>query len=228
MTGIRDACSCGSEFCFVRPAANDRARTSGCGLVFPNDYANPTLTGDIAPAYEAQIQSCYGVKVPVLGFSNGQVSITGLKTLRNRSKDRHEWRHGRGTIKNPCFCGRSLCWGNPKSNPCIDARAFDFVLVYVPKVGVVLAGIDYRGDPSAFDGRTQTEKDLAAVQKAIRDIANGNAVKSYSVAGRNLTRYEMADLIALESKLKFEVQRERRAALIANGKGDPFNLFVRF
>ncbi len=144
ITGIRDACSCGSEFCFVRPASNDRARTSGCGLVFPNDYANPTLTGDIAPAYEAQIQSAYGVKVPVLGFSNGQVSITGLKTLRNRSKDRHEWRHGRGTIKNPCFCGRSLCWGNPKSNPCIDARAFDFVLVYVPKVGVVLAGIDYR------------------------------------------------------------------------------------
>ena len=48
------------------------------------------------------------------------------------------------------------------------------------------------------------------------------------MAGRNLTRYEMADLIALESKLKFEVQRERRAALIANGKGDPFNLFVRF
>ena len=92
----------------------------------------------------------------------------------------------------------------------------------------VLAGLDYTGDPSAFDGRTQAEKDLAAVQKAIRDIANGNSVKSYSVAGRSLTRYEMSDLIALESKLKFEVQRERRAALIANGKGDPFNLFVRF
>ena len=92
----------------------------------------------------------------------------------------------------------------------------------------VLAGLDYTGDAAAFDGRTQAEKDLAAVQKAIRDIANGNAVKTYTVAGRSLTRYEMSDLIALESKLKFEVQRERRAALIANGKGDPFNLFVRF
>ncbi len=93
----------------------------------------------------------------------------------------------------------------------------------------VLAGLDYTGDhPDAFDGRTQAEKDLAAVQKAIRDIANGNTVQSYSVAGRSLTRYPMSDLIALESKLKFEVQRERRAALIANGKGDPFNLFVRF
>ena len=92
----------------------------------------------------------------------------------------------------------------------------------------VLAGLDYTGDASAFDGRTQAEKDLAAVQKAIRDIANGNTVQSYSVAGRSLTRYAMSDLIALESKLKFEVQRECRAALIANGKGDPFNLFVRF
>jgi hypothetical protein len=92
----------------------------------------------------------------------------------------------------------------------------------------VLAGLSYSSNPGIIDDRTQAEKDLAAVQKAIRDIANGNAVKSYSVAGRNLTRYEMADLIALESKLKFEVQRERRAALIANGKGDPFNLFVRF
>ena len=88
--------------------------------------------------------------------------------------------------------------------------------------------MSYSSNPGIIDDRTQAEKDLAAVQKAIRDIANGNAVKSYSVAGRNLTRYEMADLIALESKLKFEVQRERRAALIANGKGDPFNLFVRF
>lgn len=92
----------------------------------------------------------------------------------------------------------------------------------------VLAALSYTGDATAFDGRTQAEKDLAAVQKAIRDIANGNAVKSYMVAGRSLTRYEMTDLLALESKLKFEVQRERRAALIANGKGDPFNLFVRF
>ena len=92
----------------------------------------------------------------------------------------------------------------------------------------VLVGLDYTGTPAALDDRTQAEKDLAAVQKAIRDIANGNTVKSYSVAGRSLTRYEMSDLIALERKLKFEVQRERRAALIANGKGDPFNLFVRF
>ncbi len=145
LTGIRDACQCDNEFCFVRPARDDEDRTAGlCDRTYSNDYSNPTLTGDIAPAYEAQLLSIYGVKVPMLGMRNGQVSITGLKTLRNRSKDRHEWRHGRGTKKNPCFCGRSLCWGNPKSNDCIDSRPFDFVLVYVKKVGVVLAGIDYR------------------------------------------------------------------------------------
>lgn len=145
ITGIRDACECDDPFCFVRPASQDRARTAGrCDRVYPNEYSNPTLTGDICPAYEAQIMSGYGVKVPIMGMVNGQPAITGLKTLRNRSKDRHEWRHGRGTKKNPCFCGRSLCWGNPKADDCIDSRAFDFALVYVRKVGVVLVGIDYR------------------------------------------------------------------------------------
>jgi len=37
-----------------------------------------------------------------------------------------------------------------------------------------------------------------------------------------------ADLLQLEGKLKAEVKREQAAALIANGLGNPFNLFVRF
>jgi hypothetical protein len=92
----------------------------------------------------------------------------------------------------------------------------------------VLAALEYSGTPGALDGRTQAETDLAAVQTAIRSIVSGGGVKSYSIAGRNLQKYELADLIALESKLKAEVQRERAADLIANGKGNPHNLFVRF
>ena len=92
----------------------------------------------------------------------------------------------------------------------------------------VLAALEYSGTPGALDGRTQAETDLAAVQAAIRSIVSGGGVKSYSIAGRNLQKYELADLIALESKLKAEVQRERAADLIANGKGNPHNLFVRF
>jgi hypothetical protein len=39
---------------------------------------------------------------------------------------------------------------------------------------------------------------------------------------------EMTDLLQLEGKLKAEVKREQAAALMANGLGNPFNLFVRF
>jgi hypothetical protein len=35
-------------------------------------------------------------------------------------------------------------------------------------------------------------------------------------------------LIELESKLKAELIREQKAELIANGLGNPHNLFVRF
>jgi hypothetical protein len=35
-------------------------------------------------------------------------------------------------------------------------------------------------------------------------------------------------LLALETKLKADVNREQKAQLIANGLGNPFNLFVRF
>lgn len=88
--------------------------------------------------------------------------------------------------------------------------------------------LSYTGDASAYDGRSQAQQDLEAVQSAIRAIITNGVVKSYSIAGRNLQKYELADLIAVESKLKAEVQRERTADLIANGKGNPHNLFVRF
>lgn len=92
----------------------------------------------------------------------------------------------------------------------------------------VLAALSYSGLPSAFDGRTQAQKDLDAVQAAVRALVSGGAVKQYTIAGRSLTKYDLADLLALESKLKAEVKREQAAALAANGLGNPHNLFVRF
>jgi hypothetical protein len=38
----------------------------------------------------------------------------------------------------------------------------------------------------------------------------------------------LPDLLALETKYKAELKREQKAQLIANGLGNPFNLFVRF
>lgn len=92
----------------------------------------------------------------------------------------------------------------------------------------VLATLSYAATPGAFDGRTQAQQDLDAVQAAIRAIVAGGVAKEYTIGNRNLKKYDMADLLQLEAKLKAEVKREQMADLIANGLGNPHNLFVRF
>lgn len=92
----------------------------------------------------------------------------------------------------------------------------------------VLPALEFSGTPGAFDGRSQLQKDLEAVQEAIRTLVSGGAVRSYSIGNRNLQRYELSALMELEGKLKAELKREQKAALIANGLGNPHNLFVRF
>ena len=92
----------------------------------------------------------------------------------------------------------------------------------------VLAALTYTGTPGAVDGRTQVQQDLAAVQAAIRAMVSGGAVAEYTIGTRRLKKMELTDLLQLEGKLKAEVKREQAAALIANGLGNPFNLFVRF
>lgn len=93
---------------------------------------------------------------------------------------------------------------------------------------LVKAALSYSGTPAALDGRTQAQKDLDAVQAAIRTIINGGVAKEYTIGNRSLKKYDLADLLALETKLKADVKREQKAQLIANGLGNPFNLFVRF
>jgi len=92
----------------------------------------------------------------------------------------------------------------------------------------VLPALDYVGTPGAFDGRSQVKKDLEAVQSAIRALLSGGAVQEYRIGNRNLKRYDLADLIQLEGRLKAEVKREEQAELMANGLGNPRNMFVRF
>lgn len=92
----------------------------------------------------------------------------------------------------------------------------------------VLAGLSYAGTPAAFDGRSQAQQDLDAVQAAIRALVSGGVVQEYTIGNRRLKKYELSDLMQLEAKLKAEVKREQQAELIANGLGNPHNLFVRF
>lgn len=79
-----------------------------------------------------------------------------------------------------------------------------------------------------FDGRSQAEKDLAAVDAAITAIASGGMVQRYTIANRSVDKMPMDDLIKLRSLLKYRVSQEKRLESIKNGLGDPRNLSVRF
>lgn len=81
---------------------------------------------------------------------------------------------------------------------------------------------------SAVTGKSQIQQDLEAVQLAMRTMISGGAVAEYTIGGRSLRKISMTDLIALESKLKAELMREKKAENIANGLGNPSNVFVRF
>lgn len=85
---------------------------------------------------------------------------------------------------------------------------------------------------SSADGagefRSQTEQDLAAVQGAIRAIITGGAVAEYSIGGRSLRKIPLNDLTAYEGILKARLFREQKAQRIANGLGNPSNIYIRF
>ena len=91
----------------------------------------------------------------------------------------------------------------------------------------VFATLTYTGQPGAFDGRTQAEQDLDAVTTAIRALINDKA-QEYTIGNRSFKRIDIAELRVRESQLKAIVARERKAAMIQNGLGDPHSLYVRF
>ena len=91
----------------------------------------------------------------------------------------------------------------------------------------VLPSLSFTGDPTAFDGRSQAEQDLDAVQAAIRAIVSKGA-KQYSIGNRSYTSNDLGLLMQREAQLKAIVARERAAEKIAQGLGDPRNVFVRF
>ena len=79
-----------------------------------------------------------------------------------------------------------------------------------------------------FDGRSQVEKDLDAVQSAMRSIIAGGAVQEYTISNRSLRKMTMPDLILLESKLKADLTKEQKAQKIKDGMGNPDALYIRF
>ena len=95
----------------------------------------------------------------------------------------------------------------------------------------VRKSLAFSGTPGAFDDRSQAQKDLEAVEEAIRALTTGAVeyqIGSLGNGGRKVRRVDLPDLIMWRDRLKAEVAREQRAEMIAQGLGDPRRLYVRF
>jgi hypothetical protein len=95
----------------------------------------------------------------------------------------------------------------------------------------VRQSLAFSGTAGAFDDRSQAQKDLEAVEEAIRALAAGAQeyqIGSLGNGGRKVRRADLAELIKWRDRLKAEVMREKRAEMIAQGLGDPRKLYVRF
>lgn len=80
---------------------------------------------------------------------------------------------------------------------------------------------------ATLDTRTFAAKALAAVEAYLADSNNLGAA-SYQIAGRQLSRYSLPDLLATRDRLKAEVQREEQARRVAAGLPDGRRVYVRF
>lgn len=92
----------------------------------------------------------------------------------------------------------------------------------------VTADLSYSGTPSAFDGRTDSEKALDAINAEISARLNGGTAEEYTIGNRSLKKTPMKDLIEMQARYNFIVMRERQAQKIAQGLGNPRQVFVRF
>lgn len=95
----------------------------------------------------------------------------------------------------------------------------------------VRKSLAFSGTAGAFDDRSQAQKDLDAVEEAIRALIGGAVeyqIGSLGNGGRKVRRVDLPDLIVWRDRLKAEVTREKRAEMIAQGLGDPRRLYVRF
>ena len=81
---------------------------------------------------------------------------------------------------------------------------------------------------AAFDGRSQAETTLAAIEAELAARATGGATVEYTIGSRSLKKEPMAALVELASRYRRIVAREKTAAAIANGLGNPGRLAVRF
>lgn len=85
---------------------------------------------------------------------------------------------------------------------------------------------DPRTASGALDLRTPAQVALDNVRATIQGRATADVLR-YTIGGRSLERYAMAELIALEQRLAQQVARESRQAQLAAGQADPRRYSVR-
>lgn len=92
----------------------------------------------------------------------------------------------------------------------------------------IAANLAFSGDVGAYDGRSDAEKTLDAINAEIKGRVEGGATVEYTIGNRSLKKESMTGLIALQSRYKTIVARERQAQSIAQGLGNPRAMYVRF
>lgn len=81
---------------------------------------------------------------------------------------------------------------------------------------------------AGYDGRSQSQIALDAINAEIQARLTGGMAEEYTIGNRSLKKTPMKDLIAMQSRYKSIVARERQASQIAQGLGNPRALYVRF
>lgn len=80
---------------------------------------------------------------------------------------------------------------------------------------------------STLDNRSHARKTLANIEAYLENAQNLTA-SSYEIAGRQLSRHSMGELLKLRDRYKFEVAREAAADRAAQGLPDARRVMVRF
>lgn len=82
---------------------------------------------------------------------------------------------------------------------------------------------------AGYDSRSVAQTALANCEAAMATFnATGGKVKKYEIAGRSMEFQTIAELLTLHSFWKMKVASELSASQIAQGQGNPRNLYTRF
>jgi hypothetical protein len=97
---------------------------------------------------------------------------------------------------------------------------------YTVETGILTVLPDPRTASVGTDTRSATERAFDAVEAMLHGRAT-DGVQSYTINGRQLSRYSMADLLKLRDRLRVDLARERRAAGLQDAVGTTRRIFVR-